>query len=282
MNPLDRKIWWLASYPKSGNTWVRMFLNAYVTGFPIDINSAFQYVMGDIYPEGLQMICPRDIKTLTTKEQYMYHNAMLLNLLNMNPTKDVCLKTHNAKCRVEEIPTIPPSFSAGAVYIIRDPRDVVISLSHHFNIDIDASIAFMNNIKQAGEHVNTKLVHILLTWSLHVTTWTNKNEDVPTTVIKYEDLLENTEETFVKILKALSFNKINKEKLKFALEETKFEKLRAFEDKFGFREKANGDKFFRVGKAGQWKTKLTKKQIKQIEEDHKDVMEKFGYLNGGN
>ena len=278
MSMLDRKILWLASYPKSGNTWVRMFLNAYTTGFPLEVNSAFQFVMGDIYPEGMQMLCPKPLTELNIAQQYMYHTGMLLNLLLYGPSRDVCLKTHNAKCRVEDIPTIPPAISRGAVYIIRDPRDVVISVSHHFDLTIDKAIEFMNNMKQGAQHKDTNLVHILLTWSLNVLTWTEKNEDVPVTIIKYEDLLEKPKENFSKVLKGFGIEKIKQDKFKFALEETKFEKLRAYEDKHGFREKAHGEKFFRVGKSGQWKSKLTKEQVKQIEKDHGEVMEKFGYV----
>ena len=277
MDIIDRKIWWLASYPKSGNTWVRMFLNAYTTGFPLEINSAFQFVMGDIYPEGMQMLCPRPLSTLNTAQQYMYHTGMLLNLLLYGPSRDVCLKTHNAKCRVEDIPTIPPAISRGAIYVIRDPRDVVVSVSHHFDLTIDKAIEFMNNKKQGAQHKDTNLVHILLTWSLNVLTWTEKNKDVPVTIIRYEDLLDDPETNFRKILENFGIKKVREERFKFALEESTFERLRGYEDKHGFREKAHGEKFFRVGKKGQWKDILTEEQVQKIEEDHGEIMEKHGY-----
>lgn len=273
----DRKLWWLASYPKSGNTWVRMFLNAYATGFPADMNSAFQLAMGDINKNVLQLLFPRPLDTISNAEQFMYHPAMLLTMLHLNTSKDVILKTHNAKCKVEDIPTIPPGFTGGAVYIIRDPRDLVLSLATHFDISLKEAVKFMNNIKQGGELPKSKLIHILLTWSMHVITWTEKNEDVPTTIIKYEDMLDHPEESFEKILKAFTFTDINKDRFKFALEATNFKKLREQEDERGFREKAGGERFFNFGTHGHWKEKLPHQHVKQIEKDHGEIMQKFGY-----
>ncbi len=273
----ERKIWWIASYPKSGNTWVRMFINAYVSGFPIDINSGFQYALGDNNKIVFQCCATKPVDILTELEQVYIRPAALVALLNMSMSKHVCLKTHHAKVKVEDMPLIPPKLSAGGVYIVRDPRDIAISFADHMGEPIDKIIKCMNMREYMAVHKISKLIHVLVTWSLHVISWTSKNVDVPIEVIRYEDMLEKTSETFRKIVKALGFSEINEERFNFALEQTKFSNLKAMEEKEGFREKGAGDKFFRVGKAEQWKDILTKKQIKQIEEDHAEIMEKMGY-----
>lgn len=273
----ERKIWWIASYPKSGNTWVRMFLNAYISGFPLDLNTGFQYAMGDNNFGLFQTVASRPANNLTATEQVFMRPAVLMTALALSPAKHVCLKTHHAKVKVDDMPLIPPKLSAGGVYVIRDPRDIAISFADHLGDTIDDTIENMNKVQYVNEHRETKLIHILTTWSMHTTTWIEKNKDVPVKVVRYEDMLENTEYEFERILEALGFPKINRDRFNFALSETKFANLQKLEADGGFRETGQGEKFFRVGKAGQWKEILTAEQVAQIEADHGEAMEKFGY-----
>lgn len=273
----ERKIWWIASYPKSGNTWVRMFINAYMSGFPLDINSGFQYANGDNQLTYFQMCCIRQADNLEVDEQVMLRPAVLLAALSLSAAKHVCLKTHHAKVKVNESLLIHPNISAGGVYIIRDPRDIAISYSVHLGWSIDKTIEAMNTQNFIAQHPKTKLAHFLTTWSTHVDTWTVKNEDVPVEVVKYEDMITDTDKTFRVILKGLGISNINEERFSFALKETAFSNLQRIEKKDGFREKANGNKFFRKGKFGQWKTKLTNKQCEVIESNYKETMDRYDY-----
>ena len=273
----DRKIWWVASYPKSGNTWVRMFLNAYMSGFPLDLNTGFQYVYGDNLLTYFQSVACRSADNLTATEQVFYRPAVLMTHISMSMAKHIALKTHHAKVQVDGIPLFPPKISGGAIYIIRDPRDIALSFADHIGEPIAETIKSMNNVQYIAEHRVTKLMHVLTTWSLHVTTWTEKNKDIPVKIIRYEDMLADPEYEFERILEALGFEEINRDRFNFALEQTQFENLQTLEEKNGFRECGQGKKFFRIGKSGQWKTELTEKQIQQIEKDHGEVMEKFGY-----
>jgi hypothetical protein len=277
INPLDRKIYWLASYPKSGNTWIRMFLNAYSSGFPLDINSVFQMVKSDHHPGVFQLTCGRNIESLAHIELFMYYQAVLLNMLHVANSKDIFLKTHNAKVSVDGMVLIPPSFSAAAVYIIRDPRDVAISVASHYKVDIDAAIKMICDEGQMGMCPFTKLRHILLSWSKHIESWTVTNKNVPVIVVKYEDLLVDPVPTFQAIIKHMGLPDFGPERFEFALEQTNFEKLRKQEDTHGFKESNGSSKFFRVGKAGQWKSVLTKSQVKTIEKTHKEMMERCQY-----
>lgn len=278
VNSEDRKIWWLASYPKSGNTWVRMFLNCYATQFPVNINTVFQYVVIDLRPEVFQMMSPRSLTEMSIREQFMYYPGAMVNLIKLANTKDVTVKTHNAKASVGGIAIIPADLSAGAVYLIRDPRDIVISVSHHFGKNINESIQMLNEKNRAGM-TKHGLYHMFMSWEDNVISWTNNNKDVPTLVIKYEDLLTQPEPAFNAILDHLQIKTDDHEaRFKFAMEQTTFENLQKNEDKNGFIEKVKGDKFFRVGKSGQWKDILTKYQVKMITDYNGEIMERYGYV----
>lgn len=276
LNSDERKIWWIASYPKSGNTWVRMFLNAFVTGFPVHLNSAYQFVISDLKPEVYQMMSPRPLQEMSLREQFMYHQGALVNLIKLANTRDICVKTHNAKATVDGVALIPPILSAGAIYLIRDPRDVAISSAAHFEIDIDTSIKNLADDNRAGKSP-FQLHHMFMSWSAHIVSWTLKNTDVPVLIVRYEDLIAHTRNAFKTIIDFLKLD-MDEKKFDFALEATKFEALQKLEKEKGFVEKVGKELFFRVGKVNQWKNILTKKQIDQIESGHKEVMKKYGYL----
>jgi len=58
-----RGLFWLASYPKSGNTWVRLFLNAYYTGV-CNINLKFFANASDVKPAQYHAVAHTDLKEL--------------------------------------------------------------------------------------------------------------------------------------------------------------------------------------------------------------------------
>jgi hypothetical protein len=271
---------WLASYPKSGNTWIRMFLNAFITKMPLNINSSYQMARLDIDPGLLQLICPTPIKELNHSEQFVYRPAMLLNMLKLSPGRLV-LKTHMAKIALDGLVAHPVPLSDCAIYIIRDPRDVCISLADHLGVSIDAAIEFMSNLKQGIEDSQGGFVNLLLTWSEHVKSWTMKNNNIVTMTIKYEDMLRSSISIFEEILQFLQLTNVAdfEQRFEFALKETCFDQLSKYEQENpnGFVEKGEGVRFFRVGQSGQWKSILTDDQIDKIWEDHGEVMKEFDY-----
>ena len=279
VNPLDRRIYWLASYPKSGSTWIRMLLNAYATGFPPDINSAFQFCRSDLHPPTFQLTCSRAVDTLTVREQMIYYPAVLLNLLHAANQKNLYLKTHHAKVRVDDTLIIPTEFSQAAVYVIRDPRDIVFSCMAHFkHEDIGQSIEMLADQGRFGLLENIGLAHAFLDWSTHVKSWTTNNKDVPVLVVRYEDLLEEPENVLISIIKHFDMPELGPERIQFAVDATKFDKLQKQEKKHGFKERVGNDLFFRRGEAGQWKEGLGMKELKLIENKHRQMMEFFKYV----
>lgn len=250
---------WLASYPKSGNTWVRMFLNAYVTGEALDINAKRQQFVISDFQTGIHP------PYADLDDQIRYYPVSITKL------RGYCVKTHNANV----LGIIPIKETANSIYLVRDPRDVAISLANHYGTTVDDAIKFMNEPNAIATEKNTGFSHILRTWSEHVESWGCPQ----ITYFRYEDLLKHTADAFKMILEILEVPLTNN--FDFALKQSNFNNLQDLEKKNGFIEKASEKRvFFREGKAGQWKETLTLKQVKTIEENHCKIMTKIGYLNG--
>lgn len=271
-------IWWLASYPKSGSTWVRQVINSSITGFPPNINAGFQYVVGDhlAHLYGLTAAIPVD--SMTDQDILSYRLAALRNHLAMFPERDTVLKTHHACLVVHNVPLIPEWLTKGAVYIVRDPRDVVISLSKHLGKTIDEAVDLMARENSGIIVEGKKWRHYLSDWSTHVESWLDEENPIGAGCIKYEDLHSDPHTSFRNILDCIGLSKITDQRIAFAIEQCNIDKLREQEDRFGFKEASKKtDRFFGKGRVGGWKDILTPEQTKAIESRHGKIMEELGY-----
>lgn len=273
-----KKIWWVASYPKSGNTWVKLFLEAYTTGMPVELNTVYgRFVLPDNAPHFYQSVCPWPV---TTAYEILWAALRVPALLQMIASRgciELALKTHHANVSVEGLKLIPPMLTKGAVYIIRDPRDIVVSASHHSSITIDQAIDHLNDSTAMIANTDTGMGHLLQSWSDHVLSWTVGNDEVDTVVVRYEDILADPMAALTGILLSLGFKNLSGDRLEFAVRETNFENLQAKEDKHGFVEQKGSERFFRQGKINGWMSVLNKGQVKRIEDTHGEVMSMFGY-----
>jgi hypothetical protein len=189
----------------------------------------------------------------------------------------IFLKTHQALVKDRGHVTINFSVTAGAIYIIRNPLDVAISYSHHLDQSIDDTIAYMN-LQNAETGTTEKQVYeVYGSWSQHVLSWTRKPHPA-IYVMRYEDMLAEPQKTFGALARHLLF-KPSDEQLADAVDRSSFERLREQEEKVGFRERPEkAERFFREGRAGQWKDVLTPEQINRIVDAHGEQMQRFGYL----
>jgi len=266
------KIIWLASYPKSGNTWLRIFLHNYILqpDTPHSINA-----LADLAPtECSRAFFQPHAATLTETETQKLRPKIHRHLTTLSEHL-IFLKTHNANLAYNGIPLCTPAFTAGAITIIRDPRDVAISYAAYTGKSLDDTITFMNQKAAANAPTPLQVFELLSTWSAHVTSWTQSKTHL---AIRYEDLIATPQRTFARIINFLG-EPPDPARLQRAIDFSAFTTLAAQEQRDGYSAHAPTapTPFFREGKPNQWRTKLTKAQAQRIESHHGEVMERFGY-----
>ena len=269
-----RKIWWIASYPKSGNTLVRMFINAYVTRFPLNINAQYQYACIDQQVQLYRRVAAKPVKDCHPFEIIYLRPAMLMAYIQEIHPRDACFKTHNAAVEIDGIPLIPPRLTKEALYLVRDPRDVAISYARHLGRSVDETIGLMASNQHVGDR-SPAIKDYILSWSTHVNSWL-RIKAFPVHVVRFEDMVADRAGAFRRILPALGFRKIDEDGFQFAMEQTELENLKRLERENGFRE-AKADRFFHTGLAGQWRDVLTTEQVESIETHHRESMTQVGY-----
>jgi len=274
---------WIASYPKSGNTWIRYFLKSYFNSsdknFSLDAKNN-----DDFYSTSF----PNIFLLNDMKIDYFNFGNIIKNwipmqdFINLNNQTNF-LKTHNAMCTINNYPFTNINNTLGAIYIVRDPRSIVASYADHFQVNHKEVVVnmFSSEHGEAPIKDGKSYYHSLMgTWSDHYNSWkTYKGRKI--IIIKYEDLISKTYETFSKIIKYL--NEINgtifdEKKIKLSIEQSSFKNLRTLEEKDGFIERGKGDFFFRKGKIDSWKQELSLDLIKKIEQKFRKEMLELGYI----
>jgi hypothetical protein len=271
------RIIWLASFPKSGNTWMRAFLHNLMRdpkqGY--DINRLGEFSFSD---STVAFYSPHISKPV---QDWNYEDVMSARWnaqrdISRMSTDDVFVKTHNAHVDFNSKPMIHMDLTAGAIYIARNPLDVCISLADHYACSIDHAIEILANDTMGTPNGDQLVFEMHRTWSVHVFSWTKEPGPWLHTV-RYEDMLNKPMVAFSRVARFLGLTP-PRDRIQRAIEASSFKSLRAQEDEKGFRERSyKADKFFRVGKAGQWRTALSKAQIDRVVEAHKEQMERFGY-----
>jgi Sulfotransferase domain len=272
---------WLASYPKSGNTWTRAFLHnlVHVTSGQRraqKINELHQFSVGSagksLFEEVIGFVLTDEHRAEVAAARAKVQQRLVDAVEGL-----AFVKTHQAIVIDREHPTINFAVTAGAIYIVRNPLDVAISYAHHLSKGIDFAIDFMN-MKNAETSVTEKQVYeVYGSWSQHVLSWTRKPHPA-IYVMRYEDMLAEPQKTFGALARHLLF-KPSESELADAIDRSSFERLREQEEKAGFRERPEkAERFFRDGRAGQWKDVLTPRQVQRIVDAHGEQMQRFGYL----
>ncbi len=275
-------IYWLASYPKSGNTWLRVLLTNYLRNGdePANINDL------DINAEGFSQKIFDELLGIDsdclTKKQIKYYRPAVYEKMAAESAERLFLKVHDAFTRNNKNkPIFPASATAGAIYLVRNPLDVAVSYAHHRDETLDKTIEHMNcgDAYLAGtEKAEGQIPQRLRSWSDHVKSWTDA-PDINVYAVRYEDLLCRTAAIFTDIIHFAKLE-FDSERVKKAVEFSNFKLLREQEQAHGFGEKQpTASSFFRKGKSGSWRDQLTEAQVKRIIENHRQIMRRFGYLN---
>jgi hypothetical protein len=272
---------WLASYPKSGNTWTRAFLSNLVTVMAgereeLDVNSINRFSLGENFTNLYKEVCGFEPKPDDHRKVAENRHRVQAVIADQFEGAIFC-KTHNALVIDRGYSIINFAVTSGAIYIVRNPLDVAISLAHHIGKSINEAISVMATPDVETPINETRVHEVWGSWSQHVESWTRKPHPA-IYVMRYEDMLKNPQKTFGALARHLLLNPTADE-LALATTRSSFESLKDQEEKQGFQEKPkHADRFFREGRADQWKDVLTPPQVDRIVKDHSEQMARFGYL----
>lgn len=269
---------WLASYPKSGNTWLRIFLANLTAGAeqPYDINMLRRFGCSDARASLFERVSGQPFDALSYDRLHQLRPAVH-RLISAQRAETVYVKTHNAIAVKDGVPTITPEVTKGAVYLIRNPLDVAVSYAHHFAMRLDDVIAAMASPENTLATVERSAFSYLGSWSQHVRSWTEA-PGLNAHVVRYEDMLDAPTASFRAVTRYLGLD-VSRNALKRAIRFSSFEELRRQEAARGFRERGPaGNAFFRAGRGGNWRGALTPTQVDAVVQAHKAVMSRYGYL----
>jgi len=258
-----QRIIWLASYPKSGNTWTRSFLANYFAppGEKLDINSLRRFTTADVRQDFFDRAAGRPFHAATFDE-WLITRQKALRLIALSKPHHHFVKTHSRIERIGNVDLIPPELTAAAVYIIRNPFDVAPSLARHFATDVDAAIDRMLNEKNLNASP-TNIFEVTGRWDAHVQSWLGA-PGLPCHVMRYEDMSADAERAFRGLLTFLRAP-VSDGQLRRAIRAVSFDELRKQEEKAGFVERPPGmERFFAKGKAGSWREDLTPAQVARL------------------
>jgi len=276
---------WLASYPKSGNTWVRYFLASLIysnqgkSGLD-KLGYIMQYPKRDQFEKLVS-----NFDDFNQIKQNWINSQIKINSDN----KVKIFKTHHILCSLGDDNFTDERNTLGAIYIVRDPRNVISSILYHFNLSsteealnfIMEEKKFIGNMKNK---INYPLYTLIGSWKSNYNSWKNIGKNF--LLVKYEDLILSPNTEFRNIANYISNIigiKFSEEQIKNSIEESSFKNLRNIEDKNGFIEsiedtKNKKKKFFNLGPNNNWKKNLEKKFIDRIEKSFNNEMKELGYI----
>ena len=288
---------WLASYPKSGNTWLRTIISQLLYK-----NLNYEEVLEEsrkirLYPSKIDFldldedfklpVYPDEKKKLILDKTIINWEASQ-SKLNLDKKLRI-LKTHNMLCKLK----IKNDFytftnlenTLGVIHIVRDPRNIFTSLVNHFSFESDEkALEFIFNDNQTVGIEENTIPQLLSSWNNHYNSW--KRFPKNNILIKYENLILDPKKEILKLTQylrqffELSYSDIELDQI---LHNSSFENLKNLEEMGLFKENAlNKDnvtkKFFYLGKKNDWKKLLDKKVSEALEKNFKKEMLELGYL----
>jgi len=273
---------WLASYPKSGNTWMRILLTNYLRDAdePAEINSLDGGPIASArhaFDENVGV----EASDLTDEEIERYRPFVCEQM--SDAAKDTLyLKVHDAFTYTEHgYPLISKRATRGVLYLIRNPLDVAVSFAHHSHCSVDKMVRAMGrddySVVAAPERLHSQLRQRLLTWSGHALSWIDE-PGMEVHVVRYEDMKADTVGTFTGVVRFLGLDD-DPARIRKAADFSRFDRVQQQEQEHGFVEKLpKPDSFFQKGEVGSYREQLTSELIEKLVADHGQTMKRFGYL----
>ena len=283
-------IFWIASYPKSGNTWLRILISCY---YYTENGLFYENVFKKIgqFPEKMHFTSFEYDKNIVTDTTRLWIKAQ--EKIN-DDNKLKFFKTHNAFGKINNFDFTNPSNSLGGIYIVKDPRNVITSIKNHYDLDDDKAIKWITNKNnyiydvERVKEVGYGDFQFISSWDLNYKSW-KVQKKIPVKFIKYEDLTEQTYSVVLDMIKFIykitnNSNNINKKKLKNALNSTTFDKLQNKEKIQGFSEAVSSfttnEKitFFNLGPKNDWKKILNEDLKNRINQTFEKNLKELSYV----
>ena len=283
---------WLASYPKSGNTWLRFFIVSLLMGKKTNLNlNHLKAIMA--YPEKSQF--KGLLSDALDLDQVAKNWIKSQDIINSDKNSRF-FKTHNMFGKFKNYPFTNGQNTLASIHIVRDPRNVITSLKNHYNLasyeEAKKFLFFKNQILTLSEKEKEKyltkdkhpLPQFIGSWKTHYLSWKNMKKNYM--LVKYEDLIENAHTEFTKIanfLAKLFRSSFSEEVIDNAIKLSSFDKLEKMEQEHGFTESSTNQdgtkqKFFYLGPKNNWKELLSKKLVEEINNEFEKEMKELGYL----
>lgn len=276
------KIIWLASYPKSGNTWMRILINNYWQDgtVPADINKL------DGGPIASARTC---FDELVGVEASALEDTVIERLrpdvyrfMAAEAQKPLYMKVHDAwKLTDRQEAIFPADITAGVIYIMRNPLDLAAACANHWGIRVSLAVDNLCNpdfiMSKSQDRLAPQLRQRIGSWSSHVQSWLD-DAALPVHIVRYEDLHRDTYAVFRQVV---CFCKLpyTASRVRKAVAFSDFAEMRRQEQSKGFRERMKAEVFFRRGQVGAWREELSAAQIEKIVAVHGPMMQRFGYLD---
>ncbi|HEY9038274.1 MAG TPA: sulfotransferase domain-containing protein [Roseovarius sp.] len=259
-----KRIIWIASYPKSGNTWIRSLLAHYFMppGQAPDINNLRNFTTADVRQDFYDAANGAPYRGADLGD-WMRVRPQALRLIAQSRPNHHFVKTHCQTIRLEGQDVIPPEVTSGGIYLIRNPFDLAPSFARHQSTDIDTAIDRMLN-PDTVMGTPTGIFDILGRWDDHIWSWTHA-PGLKRRVIRYEDMLAKPAKEMRGLLEVFLSQKVDAAKLAKAVKATAFANMQKQERELGFTERPEGmTSFFAKGQAGVWKDDLTPAQVGRL------------------
>ena len=275
---------WIASYPKSGNTWLRSFISSYYFSKKGKFN--FSLLMNILQFPSVKFTKKNLNSELEASNNWIYNQNQFFSGENIH-----FIKTHNSLNQYKGNSFTTKNLSLGAIYIVRDPRNLITSMTHHYSLSyeqaykklIDENASLLEKSRE-GDYSNFSF---LGSWSSHFKSWKNC-KDFKTLFVKYEDLENNKYDAFKKIVQFINSLKqdkssLNEKKFLNSINSTNFSNLRNKEEIEGFEESVNSKsgerkRFFNLGFNNRWQKILPKNILNKINNNLQSDLNDLGYI----
>lgn len=274
---------WIASFPRSGNTWLRCFLAGLLQeSEELDLER-LPTVHCASRARVEQSLC-FSTGDLTASEINILRPGVYRHWAEACDTSlPLFVKTHDCYVNNSQgLPIFPADASRAAIYLIRNPLDVCVSYANFWGgNDYDKAAGYICDHQHSHplDHSNMfgQLYQYISDWSTHVKSWRD-DCDMPTKIIRYEDMKRAPASTFLDIVQFLQLP-YGEQEVETSLEKCDFAKLQNREAVSGFRERPyEGDRFFRQGRVDDWRNSLQAQTVEQLVNRHSEEMARYGYL----